>query len=158
MLKKVLFSGAALVGALALTATAQASVIASGSTTATSPGGATPVITFTANPGQGVDVTITDCCIGGDYYATYVDGGYVGTTPFTPEFGSQLSSATFTAILGGGTSHTLQMFDQTDFFLPAGLSYTISTPEPEAWALMLVGVFGLGGALRARRRTEAQMA
>lgn len=75
-----------------------------------------------------------------------------------PEYGSQLSSATFAAVLGAGTSHTLQMFDQTSFYLPAGLSYSISTPEPAAWALMLMGVFGLGGALRARRRTEGQMA
>lgn len=54
-------------GALALSATANATLITSGSTTASSPGGATPVITFSAGSGQHVDVTVTDCCIGGDY-------------------------------------------------------------------------------------------
>lgn len=39
---------------------------------------------------------------------------------------------------------------------PAGTPYIsqlIGIPEPASWALMLCGFFGLGGALRARRRT-----
>jgi hypothetical protein len=34
-------------------------------------------------------------------------------------------------------------------------AFTISTPEPETWALMLAGFAGLGGMLRARRRLAA---
>src|SRR5579875_3957468 len=114
MLKNVLLSGAALAGALVLSAPAQATTVyASGATTASSPGGLTPLITFSAPGGTKVDVTVTDCCIGGDYYATYLDGGYIGTTPFVPEYGSTLSSATFVATLGAGPTHTLQMADQT---------------------------------------------
>jgi hypothetical protein len=33
-----------------------------------------------------------------------------------------------------------------------GVSLKASVPEPAAWALMILGVFGMGGALRARRR------
>ncbi len=86
---------------------------------------------------------------------------YIGTTPFVPEYGSTLSSATFMATLSAGGTHTLQIADQTDFLLPAGLSYSVTSagvPEPATWALMLVGAFGLGGALRARRRTAGQLA
>ena len=35
----------------------------------------------------------------------------------------------------------------------AGTAAVIGVPEPASWALMLVGFFGLGGALRTRRRT-----
>ena len=158
MFKSILFSGAALAGMLVHAPPAQAvSFYASGATTASSPGGATPLITFTAPGGEWVGVVVTDCCIGGDYYATYLDGSYLGTTPFEPEYGSQVSSATFFAKPAPGSLHTLQMFDQTDFLLPAGLDYEVfqplDFPEPASWALMLVGAFGLGGALRARRRT-----
>ena len=37
----------------------------------------------------------------------------------------------------------------------AGTAANIGVPEPTTWALMLLGFFGLGGALRSRRRTLA---
>jgi hypothetical protein len=88
---------------------------------------------------------------------------HIGTTPFEPQFGSVNSTATFLAHLSAGASHTFQVFDQTDFFLPAGLSYEIQdhiggVPEPASWALMLVGFFGLGGALRASRAAKFKAA
>jgi hypothetical protein len=158
MMKQILIAGTAMAAALALTGAAQAATTYfSGSTTAQSPSGLTPVVDFTAPGGAKVDVTVTDCCIVGDYYATYVDGSYIGTTPYEPEYGSSSgypnSSATFVTTLGPGTSHDFQLADQTDFLLPAGVSVTITSavPEPASWALMLTGVFGLGAALRARR-------
>ncbi len=146
--------------ALAVTAPAIAGTIyASGSTTAQSPSGLTPVIDFVAPGGTEVDVTVSDCCVGGDYYATYLDGGYIGTTPYVPEYGTTLSSATFTAMLGAGLDHTLQMADQTDFYLPAGLSYEVTSavsaaPEPATWSMMLAGIFGIGAVLRTSRRSR----
>jgi len=157
MIKKALVAGAALAAALAVMApAADATVYFSGSTTAASPSGLTPVVDFTAPADQKVDVTVTDCCVVGDYYATYVDGALIGTTPYEPEDGSvngyPNSSATFVTTLGAGTSHDFYLADQTDFLLPAGVSVEISSvPEPVTWSLMLMGVFGLGAALRSRR-------
>ena len=162
MLKQILISGV-MTSALAMTAPAMAATVyASGATTAASPSGFTPVIDFLAPGGTQVDVTVTDCCIGGDYYATYLDGAYIGTTPFEPEYGSTLSSATFLATLGAGPSHTLQMQDEADFLLPAGLTYEVTSvsaaPEPQSWALMILGVLGLGVALRTSRRARERLA
>jgi hypothetical protein len=158
MTKQLLVAGAALAATLALTATAHADVYFSGGVTANSPSGLTPVVDFSAPGGTTVDVTVTDCCIVGDYYATYVDGTYIGTTPFEPEFGSgsgfPTSSATFVTTLSAGPDHTFQLADQTDFLLPAGAFVEISSaaPEPTTWALMMMGVFGLGAALRRSRK------
>lgn len=152
MLKKVLVSGAAVAGALALTAPAYATTYLATGTTASSPGGVTPALNFTAPAGQHVKVYVQDCCIGGDYYAAYLDFSYIGTTPYVPQYGSVLSSGTFLAYLGGGTSHYVQLADQTNFYLPAGVYVQVdSIPEPATWALMFAGVFGVGGALRAAR-------
>jgi hypothetical protein len=164
MLKNILLAGGAMAAALALSAPADATVYWSGSLTATSPGATSQTVSFTAPAGQKVDVTVTDCCIVGDYYATYLDGSYIGTTPYEPEYGSASgypnSSATFVAYLGAGSSHSLYVVDQTDFFLPAGLSaeVTSAVPEPAAWTMMLLGAFGLGTAMRTRRSPLAGLA
>lgn len=159
MLKHTLALGAAMAAALALSAPANASTTyLSTATTASSPNGLSPVIDFTAPGGATVDVTVTDCCVVGDYYATYIDGGLIGTTPYEPEYGSNSgfpnSMATFVTTLGAGSAHTVQVADQTTFYLPAGLSIDITSaavPEPDAWALMMLGMFGLGALLRSRR-------
>ena len=119
-----------------------------------SPSGVTPLVGFGAPGGTKVDVTVNDARIGGDYYATYVDGNYIGTTPFEPQYGSTLSSATFTTTLGAGGSHNFQLVDQTNFLLPAGVQVIIQSavPEPGTWAMMLIGLGGLGAVLRNRRR------
>jgi hypothetical protein len=38
------------------------------------------------------------------------------------------------------------------------ISYTTGVPEPAAWTLMLLGVCGLGGALRKRRSSPRALA
>ena len=159
MMKQLLISGAALAAVLAISAPAQATTTYfSGSTTAQAPSGLTPVVAFTAPGAAHVDVTVTDCCIVGDNYATFVDGNYIGSTPSVPLNGPTLSSATFAAILGAGPNHDFQLADLYLGILPAGVNVTIAAPEPASWALMMVGMFGLGGALRARKSIKSQVA
>ena len=154
MLKQTLIAGAAISAALAFAVSAQAATTYySGSTTSVAPNGWTPVIDFTAPSSAKVDVTVTDCCIGGDNYATYVDGNLIGTTPPELAYGSVLSTETFVTTLGLGTSHNFQLQDQWLGDLPAGVSVSIGSaaPEPTSWALMLAGVFGVGAVLRSRK-------
>jgi hypothetical protein len=161
MMKKILASGAAMAAALALTAPAQAVTLYSGFLTANAPSGVTQNASFSGPSSQAVKVFVQDCCIVADNYATYLDGNYIGTTPPVPAFGPTLSSATFLATLGLGTSHNVQLVDQYLGLLPAGVYVQIdSVPEPESWAMMLTGTFLMGGALRARRsrKSEGQLA
>jgi hypothetical protein len=165
MLRKTLLIGAAMVAAAAFAPSAAfAGVIASGSSTALAPSGFSPFIDFTAPSAGKVDVTITDCCITGDYYKTWVDGVVVGTTPIVAVEGPTLSSGTFSALVTAG-ANTLQVQDLLTLpggifpdgtpVLPAGFSYSIATPEPSTWAMMLLGFTGLGFAAYRRARRMA---
>ncbi len=101
--------------------------------------------------GTGADAKIT---VGSDDDAlVYVDGLYVGGNP-------GVHSTQFTTIDLGLLSgkHSLEVFYADRAEVAADLEIStigVATPEPAAWALMLVG-FGLAGAgLRARRRETA---
>jgi PEP-CTERM motif len=168
MLKKALLVSAAMVAAAAFAPSAAfAGVIASGSSTSVAPSGYSPVIDFTSPFTGKVDVTITDCCITGDYYKTWVDGVVVGTTPIVPVEGPTLSSGTFSALVTAGTdtlqvqdllSLTLTTFPNGASVLPAGFSYSIATPEPSTWAMMLLGFAGLGFAAYRKARPAVSVA
>jgi len=156
MFKQSLIAATAMAAAVALTAPAHATNYYSGFTTANGPTGYTPVVGFSAPSSTQVNVLVQDCCVVGDYYALYVDGGYVGSTPFEPIGGSTLSAANFLTVLAAGTSHTFQLLDLTTAILPAGVYVQIdSVPEPASWALMLMGFGALGVALRTRRSQGA---
>ena len=159
MLKKSLLMGAALTVAAMVSAPASANLVTvfSGFTTAFAPSGLTPIVGFSSPAGtRDAWVTVTDCCIVGDYYATYVDGVYLGTTPFVPINGSPLSSATFETTLTGGL-HNFQLQDQILSILPAGVQVTITVaPEPSTWVMMGLGFAGLAFmGYRASRKTAA---
>jgi hypothetical protein len=66
-----------------------------------------------------------------------------------------LSGAAFFGFTGGGvSSFTISSdvsFAQGDVFTTSG---TAGVPEPAAWAMLLVGFGGIGGALRASRRRQ----
>jgi hypothetical protein len=48
------------------------------------------------------------------------------------------------------------VFGLQDSDLPNFVAQSIAVPEPATWAMMLTGSLGLGGMLRARRRTGVQ--
>lgn len=150
---KLLKSSAALAAVLAISAPAQAVVYWSGYTTANSPSGFTPDVTFSAPGGTHFYITVEDCCVGGDYYATYVDGFYRGTTPYETPYGTLNSSATFYGNFSAGGTHDFELADLWTGFLPAGVYVEVGSaaPEPAAWGLMLVGVSLMGAALRSRK-------
>jgi hypothetical protein len=100
-------------------------------------------------------VTVNDCCIVGDYYATYIDGNLIGTTPYVPLYGPTLSTATFSLVLSGG-AHTFQLKDQITDILPAGVYVQVeSVPETSTWVMMLAGFAGLGFAGYRRNKAAA---
>jgi hypothetical protein len=163
-----LLIGAAMVAAAAFAPSAAfAGVIASGSSTANPPSGLSPVIDFTSAFKTTVEVTITDCCIVGDYYKTWVDGVDVGTTPIVVVEGPTYSSGTFAAAVTAGVN-TLQVqdllmlpngnFPDGSPVLPAGFSYSISAPEASSLAMMLIGFAGLGFAAYRKARPAISVA
>ncbi len=158
MLKNSLLLGVVLSAAAAVTsmpASAGEVVVASGTITTVAPSGLSPVVAFSVPQTDGYWVTITDCCLTGDYYATWVDGVYLGTTPYVPIGGPTYSSGEFYDVLTAG-SHNLQIQDQTLFAQPAGAYYSISTPEPSTWVMMGLGFAALGFAgYRQARKTAA---
>ncbi len=168
MLKKALLVSAAMVAAAAFAPSAAfAGVIASGSSTAVAPSGLSPLIDFTSPFAGDVAVTITDCCIVGDYYKTWVDGVVIGTTPIVVVEGPTYSSGTFSALVTAGVN-TLQVqdlltlpggvFPDGSSILPAGFSYSVATPEPSTWAMMLLGFAGLGFAAYRKARPAVSVA
>ena len=153
MLKKALVVSTALVGLSMVSAPASAGLIFSTVTTAVAPSGLTPDVSFTTGYTGPVEVTVTDCCITGDYYETWLNGVSIGTTPFVPVGGPDYSTGTFAGSVAAGTNF-VQLQDQILTQLPAGVSVSISgVPEPSTWAMMGLGFAALGfaGYRRARK-------
>lgn len=75
-------------------------------------------------------------------------------TPFANDW-SQSGFGHLQVTLGAGT-WTATVKDLTPHGYPAGFGFRLDTvPEPASWALMLVGVGGLGGMIRSRRKAVA---
>ncbi len=84
-------------------------------------------------------------------YAFDTTGHSLSSMGWFPEY------FTFTAT-GASSTLTFASLENSPYG-PAIDNVTVSSvPEPAAWALMLVGIAGLGGALRASRRREAALA
>ncbi|MDB5479716.1 MAG: hypothetical protein JWO83_769 [Caulobacteraceae bacterium] len=130
----------------------------------------------TASSGAQIDISVTGLTPGDVYSFSYFDdqrNGY-GVNPYTVSFnGSTIAS--YSPAATGWTARTTGAFTALGstgtltFATPvlccdngAGIdaitlngSGAAGVPEPAAWALMLVGLGGLGAATRARRRLTA---
>lgn len=112
-----------------------------------------------ADTGGVIDITPSSHYIAANdgYFDLSLD--YVTSTPHSP------TSSFSDTVTGGGSlsgfvqfpnNPTFGSFDNTvtgDFTLTSVVASVV--PEPSAWTAMLVGLFTLGGALRARRRAAA---
>ena len=99
----------------------------------------------------------------GSLNAGVVDSPFFVTTGSTPAAGTTVASSVF-GQFGSGVTATLAAGTYT-LYVPTtevgeALGGTVSVaavPEPAAWALMLVGFAGIGGAIR-RRSSLASLA
>ena len=136
---------------------------------------------ISASPGDGQADNGTDYYINGYYGATitktgggsfklnsfdlarsyYTDSNFAVTFTFN-HFGGGSTSATFGASPPSFTTHTfnlpqlasIQIGSTNGYVALDNITYN-AVPEPTTWAMMLLGFFGLGSALRARRRVAA---
>jgi hypothetical protein len=115
-------------------------------------------------------VKITDLFVVGDSFGIYVNGVFVHNTPSVPDwthYGSNPHDPPYTidadaAYASGFFStgkiqlHAGDILSLTDISLPQSFSDgTVAVeaiPEPAAWAMLLLGLAGLGAALRSKSR------
>lgn len=96
--------------------------------------------TFNFKQVMKITVSVTDCCIVGDYYAVYINQTRIGTTPYEPYNGSTPSQGTFSALVGPG-SHRISIQDigglalykqGNSIMIPAGYDVSISVHSATA--------------------------
>jgi len=92
----------------------------------------------------------------GAYTATadlYLDGTLVGTDSYSSVSANTPGSIpSFSADIPGGFNEIVfSTTNDSGDFVGLGFGFT-SVPEPAAWTLMLIGIGGLGGVMRSRRR------
>jgi hypothetical protein len=103
-------------------------------------------------PADSADVTSTLSGYVGpaDPLSTYTSANYEAVVGHTGPFGNPGGFS----LSGVDTNFSLNV-GQPDPFVYAVYGYQVAVPEPAAWTMMLLGLFGLGAALRSRRRQPA---
>ena len=95
-----------------------------------------------------------------DVGALYTDGNDSVVFPGAPGNTTTISGVTYnqaTFVPGGSLADpTTSLGQSTGYFGPNVLAGSV--PEPASWALMLIGLGGLGAALRSRRGQVAALA
>jgi hypothetical protein len=98
----------------------------------------------------------TGCCNGAQSYEVLIDGNQVGSN-FSTTSGTNFTSDSLnlSGLLTTGsntiTFEGLSVADQTAFIDNVAIS---AAPEPAAWAMMLAGLFAIGGVMRQVRRGQ----
>jgi hypothetical protein len=137
----------------------------------TSPNGVlAPSAPWTITLSAPARLTVTDVEASGDQFTLYDNGQLLGTTSTPVLFGNFVGEC-ISCALSDGTD-----FSHGSFTLSAGVNVitgvydgatatpgdgdfeVTGVPEPASWALILIGVSGLGVALRSRRKAAAALA
>ena len=181
MLRNALLVGAAVIALGAVSAPAQAadnivlntwyafnfqatgSALNGGGIPGTSPNGLaapqTPWTITLSGPGK---LTVTDVEIPGDQFTLYDNGVLLGTTSApTPDFGVNVGECISCALgdpefskgvflLGAGVHNFTGVQDGVINFGDG--DFKVSLPEPGTWAMMMIGLGGIGAAMRSRRK------
>jgi hypothetical protein len=187
MFRKILCAGAAAAALAAISAPAQAAdnittgqwyafafgatgaALTGGGVPGTSPNGVSaPSAPWTITLSKPATLIVTDVETSGDQFTLSDNGTLLGTTstpvPFADFVGECISCALSNPDyshgffkLAAGTNVITGTFDGVVGFGDGDFE-VVSVPEPASWALMLVGVGGLGAALRSRRKISAALA
>ena len=126
-----------------------------------------PSAPWTITLSKPATLTVTDVEVSGDQFTFFDNGVLLGTTSPPVPFAQFVGECISCALASSNFSHGF-------FTLPAGVNvitgvydggagfgdgdFVVGVPEPASWALMLIGVSGLGVALRSRRKAAAALA
>ena len=121
-------------------------------------GAAESTFSVLAGAGDKISVTLNDCCVVGDEFELILNGFAVTPTSVTTPGG--LFSYTFTdvALAGGVNIFGINLTALAPGFTSGGASYSFSAltaggiPEPTTWAMMILGLGGVGASMRRRKQ------
>jgi hypothetical protein len=113
-------------------------------------------------------LTVTDLETSGDRFTFYDFGALLGSTSTPVDFASYVGECISCALadpnyshgsflLGAGVHSLTGTFDG-DITFGDGAFKISAAPEPSSWGMMIMGLAGLGGLLRSRRKSQAATA
>jgi hypothetical protein len=120
-------------------------------------GGGVTSMSFTSGSGT-LQVVADDCCISGDAFGLILDGA---ATPWSfsdtvgSSFGTGLFHGVYSGLISAG-AHAFSLYVTQDCCGYGGMAWSASVtpvPEPETYAMLLVGL-GLVGFMMRRRRED----
>jgi len=121
-------------------------------------GGGDTSMSFSLGSATGVQIVADDCCISGDAFGLILDGiskAWTFSDTVGSSYGTGLFHGVFAGMLSAGT-HSFSLAVTQDCCGAGGMAWSTSVssvPEPETYAMLLVGL-GLIGFMVRRRKEE----